>query len=97
MDGITKKESSKAGCTYPGHDDTLHVGENVLPLLRMLWRLPRDQFLQVTGLHGRQNWPGTLGRIFSTTPKTSSEQAPVYTSFSHNLKKVSEFAQKKFW
>jgi hypothetical protein len=71
--GDIKKEVSKAGCTCPGHDDTLHVGENVLPLLRLLWDLPRHQFLQVAGFHGRQNWPATLGRMSSTMQKTSSE------------------------
>ena len=49
---------------YPRHYDPIDVSENVLPVFRFLRRLPRDQFLQVAGLHGRQHGPETLYRVF---------------------------------
>ena len=66
MNGKTQKQSDTARDwpPYPRHYDPFDVSKNVLPLFRFLRCLPRDQFLQVAGLHGRQHGSETLYRVF---------------------------------
>ena len=40
-----------------GHDDLLDVGHDVLPLVRRLWSLGRQQGTQVSWLHSWQHFP----------------------------------------
>jgi len=61
---IKKSDTAQDRLPYPRHYDPFNVSENVLPLFRFLRCLPRDQFLQVAGLHGGQHGSETLYRVF---------------------------------